>query len=590
MNPVRIPRAFAIRILRRTGQLDRFFDLRRRARAARDQRRRRAGVPSRLMPALRVDGAVAVLHGGVWSLAQEHPTTTAGETTAANLGLAVDLLDRSGVAHFFVPIDDARQVRLGVALEDRPKVLEAVSGWLPDGVVYVRPAGTATGRLVPIAPGLDTADLMTRLAEANLWWVWQPRTDPTHTALLGIELATQIEFWSPVADTTTAEDVAVDESTTDEADAADDVATAGDRTVRMRARRHNALTNVMVRAEATTDEVVVHGRRLPAHRDAARLHASRTADFPVDLVYTWVDDGDPAWMDRRDAARGVADPHHNVDGSIGARYRNRNELLYSFRSVAMNVPFARHIYLVTDRQCPAWLDTSAPGVTVVDHRDIFRPDDCLPTFNSHAIESRLHRIPGLAEHYLYVNDDVFFGRPVEVTTFFTPTGMSRFFPSRARVPIGPVSADEPSVTSAAKNGRDLLFGEFGAFPVNKMKHTPHPQRRSTVLDIEDRYPEAMARVGRNQFRSTSDISLASWLQHRHGEMIGNAVSSNLRYAYLSLAEQNLPDRLDALLAGNYDAWCINDVGVEHHADVDRLLFEFLERAFPFPSPWELPQR
>jgi hypothetical protein len=45
----------------------------------------------------------------------------------------------------------------------------------------------------------------------------------------------------------------------------------------------------------------------------------------------------------------------------------------------------------------AWLDTEYPGITVVSHREIFGDTGRLPTFNSHAIESRLHRIPGLAE-------------------------------------------------------------------------------------------------------------------------------------------------------------------------------------------------
>ena len=37
----------------------------------------------------------------------------------------------------------------------------------------------------------------------------------------------------------------------------------------------------------------------------------------------------------------------------------------------------------------------------------------LPTHNSHAVESQLHHIPGIAEHFLYSNDDMFFGRPLQ---------------------------------------------------------------------------------------------------------------------------------------------------------------------------------
>ena len=77
---------------------------------------------------------------------------------------------------------------------------------------------------------------------------------------------------------------------------------------------------------------------------------------------------------------------------------------------------------------------------MVPHREIFGDTGRLPTFNSQAIESRLHRIPGLAEHFLYLNDDVFLGRPVPPEMFFTPGGLTRFFPSTALVDSAPRQA------------------------------------------------------------------------------------------------------------------------------------------------------
>ena len=61
--------------------------------------------------------------------------------------------------------------------------------------------------------------------------------------------------------------------------------------------------------------------------------------------------------------------------------------------------------------------------TLVDHAAIL-PPDALPTFNSHAIESALHRVPDLAEHFVYLNDDFFLGRPLGPETFFSPAGLA----------------------------------------------------------------------------------------------------------------------------------------------------------------------
>jgi UDP-N-acetylglucosamine-lysosomal-enzyme len=63
-------------------------------------------------------------------------------------------------------------------------------------------------------------------------------------------------------------------------------------------------------------------------------------------------------------------------------------------------------------------------------QDIFRNLSHLPTFNAQAIETHIHRIPGLAKSFLYMNDDFFFAQRVELEDFYTKeTGfkVSSFF-------------------------------------------------------------------------------------------------------------------------------------------------------------------
>jgi len=47
---------------------------------------------------------------------------------------------------------------------------------------------------------------------------------------------------------------------------------------------------------------------------------------------------------------------------------------------------------------------------VVPHSALFPNQTHLPTFSSPAIEAHIHRIPGLSDKFLYLNDDVMFGR------------------------------------------------------------------------------------------------------------------------------------------------------------------------------------
>lgn len=74
-----------------------------------------------------------------------------------------------------------------------------------------------------------------------------------------------------------------------------------------------------------------------------------------------------------------------------------------------------YIILSGETQRRPWMDR--PYVKVVYHDD-FIPSDYLPTFNCWTFEMFLHRIPGLSEHFIYFNDDMFPLRRMEKKMFF----------------------------------------------------------------------------------------------------------------------------------------------------------------------------
>ena len=72
---------------------------------------------------------------------------------------------------------------------------------------------------------------------------------------------------------------------------------------------------------------------------------------------------------------------------------------------------------MTNGQEPSWLNLTS--ATIISHDQIFEKNDHLPTFNSRAIESHLHRIPGLSENFLYFNDDWVFTNHICPSDFWT---------------------------------------------------------------------------------------------------------------------------------------------------------------------------
>lgn len=304
-------------------------------------------------------------------------------------------------------------------------------------------------------------------------------------------------------------------------------------------------------------------------------------------MYTWVDGHDPEWARRRATCAGQA-YHEEADNA--ARYLNRDELRYSLRSLDQYAPWVRTVYLVTDGQVPSWLNAGMPGIRVVSHKEIFDDPSLLPTFNSHAIESQLHHIDGLSEHFLYFNDDVFLGRPVVPQDFFLANGLTRFFPSPVLIPPGEPTESDVPVAAAGKNSRALVEATFGTVISQKMKHTPHALRRSVLYELETRFPAEHHATAGHRFRSLDDVSFVSSLHHYYAFHTARAVPAQVRYAYLDVSHPALATRLETLLARrDKQVFCLNDtVSGDQELDTQQtLLTTFLETYFPVPGPYEL---
>lgn len=330
-------------------------------------------------------------------------------------------------------------------------------------------------------------------------------------------------------------------------------------------------------------EVQQSGHRLP-ERPPPLLQVNE----PVDVVYTWVDGHDPAWQARKAQYLGVglSEIAHSADSAIPARYENREELRYSLRSVQAFASWVRQVWVVTDRQVPDWLRTDHPRLTVVDHRDIFSDPDALPSFNSHAIESQLHHIPGLANLYIYLNDDVLFGSPVRPENFFHGNGLVKFFPSPAPVEPRDPSPFDVAVTAAGKNNRAFLEQATGRTLTNKLRHTAQPQSVSVLRKLEAEHPELLDSVMRARFRRRSDYSIASSLGQYYAFTKGLAVPGRIRNGYVDVAHPLAGHVLERWLRGRaYNTLCINDSGASDET-LTGLLKAFFEEYFPLASDWE----
>ena len=444
----------------------------------------------------------------------ERPLAVAGHKTARHV---VDALGAEGIDMFAVARRDDG-VEFGLGLEDRERALAALSSSLAGpGVCLAWEDGRRSG--LTVLSGAADDRHVRRARQWNIFtaYSWGDRA-------IGESAGTRLTFW--------------------------EVGTSGQRELvgtRGQERFH---------VESPRIPVVIDGHEYPGIATFPVGRNFEEFNGDVDIVYTWVDGDDLAW--RADFNTWAEHERHALlETAIDpARFRSRDELRYSLRSVWAYCGWARRIFIVTSGQVPAWLQED-DRVRVISHEAIL-PAQALPTFNSHAIEAALHRIDGLAEHFVYFNDDMFVGRPIRPELFFTPNGLARVFQSTARV-HGFEFADSLAVETGAIRGRELLQARFGRVVSSKPLHSPYPLRRSVMERVETDFPDVVERTMHSRFRAPTDLSIAASFAQHYALALGAAVLGGVNTEYLHVESNRLEWELDCIaLSDDVDTFCINE--------------------------------
>jgi len=216
----------------------------------------------------------------------------------------------------------------------------------------------------------------------------------------------------------------------------------------------------------------------------------------------WVDDSFPGYLE---TLNDYAETKHDLNPN-----RNRDNLdilKYSLRSLDKNIPWLRNIYLLTMRpQVPPWLNVDHPRIKVVHHDSVFEPEQ-LPTFNSFAIESRMHLVEGLSEAFVFVNDDFFIGKPVRREDLIGDDGKDlMYFEARYAPKVALRDSDKVSPWDAGRaHTNHLLNQAFGKRRRLDVGHVPTVIRRSAWAEMFERWNEDYERLGQCRFREKYNV-------------------------------------------------------------------------------------
>lgn len=328
----------------------------------------------------------------------------------------------------------------------------------------------------------------------------------------------------------------------------------------------------------------------------------------IDFVVTWVNMDDPEWQNEFSKYSGNKDNTKN--GVSKARFRDYGFLKYWFRGVEKFAPWVRKIHFVTSGQKPDWLDESNPKIHLVSHKD-FIPTEFLPTYNSVVIERYMYRIPGLAEHFVYFNDDFFIinninperffrnGLPCDIAVFtYNPSWSQWYVRIKNNIRLINRHFDKKEVMkrwhdkwfhkSYGSRARwNYLLHFYNKFITLRVPHNAQPYLKSTFEEVWAEEGEELTRTSVNRFRALDDYTpelFRIWQICKGNFEPYNTYSDTKMFPLMVKSKK----AVKAIYEQAYSLICLNDnVHIRNYDIVMQNLHDAFQSILPEKSSFEL---
>ncbi len=328
----------------------------------------------------------------------------------------------------------------------------------------------------------------------------------------------------------------------------------------------------------------------------------------IDFVITWVDMDDPKWKETFFKYSKKID---NSNNSLSeARFRDYGFLKYWFRGIEKFAPWVRKIHFVTCGQKPEWLDASNPKLNLVNHED-FIPKQFLPSFNSTTIEAHMYKIPDLAEHFVYFNDDFFIintveeerffrnGQPCDIAAFRYNSGLGQWS-KRIKNNVNLINKhfDKKEVLTRfhdkwynkmyGKKARlTYLLKYYPKFVTLRTPHNAQPYLKSTFEEVWAAAGNELMESSTHRFRSTADLTpelFRSWQICTGNFEPYNTYCDTKMFPLVIRPKQ----AIEAVKNQSYKLVCLNDnVHIRNYARVMENLKNAFESILPEKSSFEI---
>lgn len=327
----------------------------------------------------------------------------------------------------------------------------------------------------------------------------------------------------------------------------------------------------------------------------------------IDFVILWVDGNDEDWRRERRKASSICNTADNNE----FRYRDWDNLQYLFRGIEKFTPWVRTVHFVTWGHLPKWLNTGHPKLHIVRHQDYMKPE-YLPCFNSEALEVCLHKIEGLAEHFVYFNDDMFILREMKKEDFFVKglpcdSGIMNVHCCELEVGgtlcnflnIGIINRHFHMHSVLRRHWKQWFSLKYGfhmlrniyllpcpRFPGMLMQHLPNPYLKSTFAEVWDKEYELLDQTCKNKFRSLNDVN--QWI-FKEWQLASGRFATQSPNMGVSLLPRDITRACKIVEHQKYKMLSFNDEDIPNHEflRIKKRINNSFDKIFPNPSRFEM---
>ena len=329
----------------------------------------------------------------------------------------------------------------------------------------------------------------------------------------------------------------------------------------------------------------------------------KTKGNEIDFVILWVDYTDSKWQEERIKYQHEEDRNWNKND---ARFRDWGTLKYWFRSIERYAPWVNRIHFVTCGHFPDWLNIENPKLNLVKQSD-FIPKTFLSTYSSHPIELNIHRIEGLAERFVYFNDDMFLFAPVKPDDFFVnglPCDCAiRNFPLLGE--IGHINLNDINLINKRYNFmrqykkyfwkwnhpkygvrclQNLLFIPWSDFTGAVNTHVANSYTKETFKQVWECFGKELNKTCLNKFRSSTDVN--QWLIKYWQLVSGNFYPRRVSFSKYYLID-NIEGWQKDLKKKKHALVCLNDnEACADITEIRRKIAIIFEEEFPQKCSFE----